>query len=100
MILEHAIFTIQPGKEEQFEAVFPAAIKVLASSQGYITHELQRSIEAPNRYSLFVQWEKLEDHMQTFRGSDLFTQWRGYVGPFFAAAPVVEHWRLLTGNRR
>src|SRR5207244_4027387 len=99
MILEIAVFTIQPGKEEQFEAVFPTAAKVLGSSKGYVSHELQRSIETPNRYNLFVQWQTLEDHTEGFRGSPLFTQWRGHIGPFFAAPPAVEHCKLIAGDR-
>jgi hypothetical protein len=30
-----------------------------------------------------------------FRQSAAFTQWRALVGPFFASAPVVEHFELL-----
>jgi hypothetical protein len=30
-----------------------------------------------------------------FRQSELFTQWRAIVGPFFAAPPVVEHFKAV-----
>jgi len=30
-----------------------------------------------------------------FRGGPLFAEWRAIVGPFFAAPPVVEHFRLV-----
>jgi heme-degrading monooxygenase HmoA len=56
MIIEFAQLTIRPGSESQFETVFPAAIKVLAGSKGYLSHDLQRSIETPNRYALIVRW--------------------------------------------
>jgi heme-degrading monooxygenase HmoA len=52
-------------------------------------------MESPERYILQIFWETLEDHTVGFRGSDAFTQWRGIVGPFFAAPPVVEHFELL-----
>jgi heme-degrading monooxygenase HmoA len=97
MIIEFAQLTIRPGSEPQFEAVFPAAIKVLAASKGYVSHDLQRSIETPNRYALLVRWQTLEDHTVGFRGSAAFTQWRGYVGPFFESPPVVEHFQALKG---
>ena len=97
MIIEIAQFTIRPGSERQFEAAFLTAIKVLGGSKGYLTHELQRSVEAPNRYALIVHWQTLEDHTVGFRGSPAFTEWRGHIGPFFESPPVVEHFQPVTG---
>ena len=97
MIMEIAQLTIRPGMEQQFEAVFPAAIKVLGGSKGYLSHELRRSMETPNRYALIVHWQSLEDHTVGFRGSPAFTQWRGHIGPFLESPPVVEHFRSI-GN--
>jgi heme-degrading monooxygenase HmoA len=95
MIVELAVITVTAGRETEFEAVFPKAIAVLAKSQGYIAHELRRSVESPTRYALRVEWATLEDHTVGFRGSPEFAQWRGYVGPFFAEPPVVEHFHAV-----
>jgi heme-degrading monooxygenase HmoA len=97
MIIEFAQLTIRPGSERQFEAAFPAAINVLGGSRGYLSHELRRSMETPNRYALMVQWQTLEDHTVGFRGSPAFTQWRALIGPYFDAPPVVEHFEPLAG---
>lgn len=97
MIIEFAQLTIHPGSERQFEAIFPTAIKVLGGSRGYVSHELRRSMETPNRYALIIQWLTLEDHTVAFRGSPAFAQWRGHIGPFLAAPPVVEHFQAVAG---
>jgi len=97
MIIEFAQLTIRPGSEQQFEAAFPAAIKILGASKGYLSHELRRSMETPNRYALIVQWQTLEDHTVGFRGSPAFSQWRALIGPFFEAPPVVEHFQSIAG---
>ncbi len=97
MIVEFAVLAVRPGSEPQFEAVFPTAIKVLGGSQGYLSHELRRSVEMPNRYALIVQWRSLEDHTVGFRGSPAFTQWRAHIGPFLESPPVVEHFREIAG---
>jgi heme-degrading monooxygenase HmoA len=97
MIVELAQITVTAGREEQFEAIFPTAIAVIANAKGYLGHELRRSVESPNRYVLRVQWETLEDHTVGFRTSPAFTQWRGYIAPYFAAAPVVEHFQPVAG---
>ena len=95
MIVELAMLTIRPGSEAQFEAVFPTAARVLAASRGYLTHELRRSVETPNRYALRIEWATLEDHTVGFRGSPAFSEWRSLIGPFFESLPVVEHLRTL-----
>jgi len=97
MIIEIAQLTIRPGGERQFEAAFLTAIKVLGGSKGYSTHELQRSVETPNRYALIVHWQTLEDHTVGFRGSPAFTEWRAHIGPFLESPPVVEHFQSVTG---
>lgn len=98
MIMEFAQLSIRPGSEPQFEAAFSEAIKVLGGSQGYLSHELRRSMETRNRYALIVQWQTFEDHTVGFRGSPAFTQWRALIGPFFESAPVVEHFQALDGT--
>jgi heme-degrading monooxygenase HmoA len=95
MIMEFAQLTIRPGTEPQFEAVFPAAIRVLGRSAGYVSHELRRSIETPNRYSLIVHWQTLEDHTVGFRGSPAFAEWRAHIGPYLDTPPIVEHFKSV-----
>jgi len=98
VIVELAQITITRGREADFERIFPAAVTVLAQSRGYLAHELRRSVESPNRYSLRVEWATLEDHTVGFRGSPAFAEWRGYIGGFFAEAPVVEHFAAVAAG--
>jgi heme-degrading monooxygenase HmoA len=91
VILELALIVVRPGSEAEFERVFPTAEQVLTGTPGYLSHELRRSIETPNRFALLVHWRTLEDHTVGFRGSPAFAQWRGLIGPFFESPPVVEH---------
>jgi heme-degrading monooxygenase HmoA len=98
VIVELAQLTIITGREAEFETIFRTAISTAAGSHGYLAHELRRSIESPSRYMLRIEWATLEDHTVGFRGSPAFTEWRAQVGPFFASAPVVEHFAPVTGE--
>ncbi len=95
MILEIASFKIQPGQSAGFEAAFIQASKVIAAATGYVSHQLQRSVDVEHHYVLLVQWQTLADHMVGFRESPLFVEWRKLLGPFFAAPPEVEHYELF-----
>jgi heme-degrading monooxygenase HmoA len=94
MILELAQLTIRPGDEPRFEAAFPAAAKFLGAAKGYVSHELKRSVETPNRYALLVHWQTLEDHTG-FRESPAFKEWRALIGPYFGSPPLVEHFQSI-----
>jgi heme-degrading monooxygenase HmoA len=91
MVLEHALITIKPGAAAEFESAMFHARRVIASSRGFISMELHRGVEEPDRYLLLVEWESLDDHMVGFRESEAFVEWRSLIGPFFESPPVVDH---------
>lgn len=97
MILELADIRIHPGQNAAFEeAITRAASTLIVSAKGAQGYKINRGIESPERYVLQIFWDTLEDHTVGFRQSDLFTQWRAIIGPFFASPPVVEHFDLVT----
>lgn len=93
MVLEIAQIDVKPGMENDFETGVQKAAPLFRRAKGCKGMELQRSIERPGRYRLFVQWETLENHTVDFRGSADFTEWRKLVGHCFAQPPEVEHVR-------
>lgn len=96
MILEIADIRIQPGQQAAFEEAIRSGIATVASkAKGFGGYSVHKCIESPERYVLQIAWDTLEDHTVGFRQGPLFAQWRAIVGPFFAAAPLVEHFDLL-----
>ena len=93
MILEVATLDVRAGQEEAFEAAFHRALPIIAGMQGYISHQIRRCIENPSRYILLVEWAKLEDHTQGFRGSPQYQEWRALLHHFYDPFPTVEHYR-------
>jgi len=95
MILELAILNVRPGMTNEFEQTFRKASPIIASMPGYISHQLQRSIEKENQYVLLVNWEKLEDHTIGFRGSAQYQEWRKLLHHFYDPFPTVEHYESI-----
>ena len=91
MVLEIAQIDVKPGMEAEFEAGVEKAAPLFRRAKGCGGMELQRSVERPSRYRLFVQWETVERHTVDFRGSADFAEWRKLVGHCFASPPEVEH---------
>lgn len=98
MILEIAHFRIVPDANAGFEAAFSTAQTILASMPGYLDHELRRCIEDACEYRLLVHWNTVEDHMQGFRESPRFGEWRALLQPFFAVPPAAAHYESVFAN--
>jgi heme-degrading monooxygenase HmoA len=97
MVLEHAVITVKPGSADEFEAALFQARPIIAASPGFLSLELHRGVEVPDRYVLLVEWEHLDDHMVRFRESDAFVRWRELIGPFFESPPLVDHLAPVDG---
>ncbi|HTL25811.1 MAG TPA: antibiotic biosynthesis monooxygenase [Burkholderiales bacterium] len=98
MILESAVLDVKPGKAQEFEAAFTRAQSIIAASPGYLSHELQRCIEKPNRYLLLVRWRTLEDHTDGFRKSGPYQEWKKLLHHFYDPFPTVEHYEAAMGR--
>ena len=91
MFLEIAQIDVKAGREADFEAGVKKAAPLFSRAKGCRGLELQRSVEKPRRYRLFVKWETVENHTVDFRGSEDFKAWRALVGDCFESSPEVEH---------
>lgn len=92
MIWEIATFDITPGAEDAFRAAFQQAAPLLSQTPGFDSMQMTQGIETPNRFVLLVRWGSVAAHLENFRGSERFAQWRALLGPHFASPPHVEHY--------
>ena len=95
MILEAAFLNVVRGRESAFEAAFRRASRIIAAAPGYVSLEIQRCVEVPNRYLLLVRWERLEDHTAGFRKSPAYAEWRELLHGFYDPFPTVEHFETV-----
>jgi heme-degrading monooxygenase HmoA len=96
MVLEIAVIDVVSGSEAAFEAAVEDAKSIVAGHPGCMSFTLSRCVEITSRFVLLVEWERLDDHVEGFRGSPDFTRWRSKVQEFFASPPHVEHYEIVT----
>ncbi len=99
-ILEVAILSVRPGQESAFEAAFAQAQRIISSMPGYLNHELQRCIEQPSQYILLVHWETLAAHIEGFRGSPAYQEWKRLLHHFYDPFPTVEHYQPVFSGKK
>jgi heme-degrading monooxygenase HmoA len=92
MILEVAPLRIRPGSSTEFESAFLTAQRILASTPGYVSHELRRCVERRDEYVLLVNWQSLEAHEVGFRKSEQYETWKRLLHHFYDPFPTVSHY--------
>jgi len=92
MILEHAVLDVTRGDTHNFEEAFAEAKAIIGSMPGFRSLRLDRCLEQRSRYLLLVEWERLEDHTEGFRGSPDYERWRSLLHRFYEPVPSVEHY--------
>ncbi len=95
MITEHALLDVIAGREEEFVESMERAKAIVAASPGFVSLRVERCVERPSCFLLLVEWERLEDHTEGFRGSAGYQDWRAALHHFYDPFPVVEHFEPI-----
>jgi len=88
MVLEIAVFTARPGHAEQFAEAYREAGAIISAAPGCRSARMLRGVEHLDRFTLLVDWETIEAHMEGFRGSEQFGAWRTLLEPHFDAVEM------------
>ena len=91
MPLEHALLSVIPGRESDFEAAFHEARELIVQQPGFLWLRLERCIEKPSTFLLLVEWDRLEDHTEGFRKSADYERWKELLHHFYDPFPEVLH---------
>ncbi|MEV6280883.1 antibiotic biosynthesis monooxygenase [Nocardia sp. NPDC051832] len=91
MIIEHVLLPVRPELSEAFEAAFTEARPIIAGMPGFRSLSLSRCLETPGSYLLLVEWDRLEDHVEGFRRSPEYQQWKALLHHFYDPFPAVLH---------
>lgn len=94
VVREVAEIEVLPGHEAAFEDAVREATPLFQQAHGARALTLERCIEQPRAYRLNVVWETIEDHTESFRGSDAFMSWRELIAPHLADVPVAQHFLM------
>lgn len=79
MVTEVAIFTALPGKESALGQGMIQGLETIRQHPECISANATHCIEKKGRYMLTVNWTSLDAHLEDFRNSPLFVQWRSHI---------------------
>lgn len=90
-VIELAEFQVDPTEVDRFLATIGKVLHLITESSGCQGVRIYRVHEHAGSVVLLVEWDNLAAHLEGFRESDSYKQWRAAIGPFFVADPRVVH---------
>lgn len=95
MITEIAILNIKQNQSKAFLQSFAKAEKIIASSEGYMSHKLGKCVEQEDKFLLTAKWQTLENHTIGFRKSEAYEKWKKLLHHYYDPFPEVEHYKRI-----
>ena len=96
MIVEYIRYTIAEDRRGAFEDAYRRAQWALSVSPHCLTYELARCVEEPAAYTLRIEWDSLDGHLQGFRRSPEFRAFFQEVRPFVDAIEEMRHYEVTS----
>jgi heme-degrading monooxygenase HmoA len=79
------------GSEVAFEAGYREAAHLVKRAKGFVSMQLVRGIEVPNRYRVRIRWLTLDSHTRELRESADHEALVKLTRPHAAGRAVVQH---------
>jgi hemoglobin len=92
MIVEYIRYQISAERRDAFESAYGSAQASLASSPHCLAWELARCSEDAGQYTLRIEWDSAEGHMQGFRQGPDFGAFLAAVRPFIGDIAEMRHY--------
>jgi quinol monooxygenase YgiN len=94
MVVEYIRYTIPSERAVGFEAAYAQAAHALDQSAHCRAYDLARCVEDSTAYTLRIEWDSLEGHLQGFRAGPEFPAFYAAVAPFVDAIAEMRHYRV------
>jgi heme-degrading monooxygenase HmoA len=95
MVTEIARFRAQPGKADDLANGLIQGAEVIKTAEGCRSIKVSRCIEDDQLFIFQIEWETLAHHVDMFRSSPLFAQYRSHITGLFVEPVDVNHFEAI-----
>jgi quinol monooxygenase YgiN len=100
MIVEYTRYKIDPERHDRFEMAYKSAAESLEASSHCLAYELSHCTEDPDYYTLRIEWDSEEGHLEGFRTSPEFKTFFAAVQPYVKDIQEMRHYQVITVGRK
>jgi heme-degrading monooxygenase HmoA len=98
MIVEYIRYWIPEDEARSFEDAYRSAGTSLEASPHCERYEIARCTEDPTAYTVRIEWDSAEGHLQGFRGSRQFRSFFAAVQPYVDRIEEMRHYDVKLGG--
>jgi quinol monooxygenase YgiN len=98
MIVEYIRYQIPDDDARSFEDAYGAARESLEASPHCERYEVARCTEDPTAYTVRIEWDSADGHLQGFRGSPQFGTFFAAVRPYVDRIEEMRHYEVKTAG--
>jgi quinol monooxygenase YgiN len=98
MIVEYIRYRIPEDEARSFEDAYRRAGPSLEASPHCERYEIARCTEDPAAYTVRIEWDSAEGHLQGFRGSPEFRSFFAAVQPYVDRIEEMRHYDVKTAS--
>lgn len=95
MVTEIARFRAQPGKADELANGLMKGAAIIKTAEGCESIKVSRCIEDDQLFIFQIEWETLAYHVDKFRGSPLYAQYRSHIAGLFVEPVDVNHFEAI-----
>jgi hemoglobin len=98
MIVEYIRYQLPNDEARSFEDAYRAAAESLEASPHCERYEVARCTEDPAAYTVRIEWDSADGHLQGFRGSPQFASFFAAVRPYVDRIEEMRHYEVKTAG--
>ena len=98
MIVEYIRYEIPEDQAGSFEDAYERANASLEASPHCERYEVARCTEDPTAYTVRIEWDSSEGHLQGFRGSPEFRSFFAAVRPYVDRIEEMRHYEVKAAS--
>ena len=93
-VVESVLLRRSDTATASFPAAFAQALDILREAPGYLAHQTGPCMEIDGDFLLLIWWRSLRDHIEGFRQSPGYVQWRQLLDPHVRLSMAVRHYAV------
>jgi quinol monooxygenase YgiN len=98
MIVEYIRYRIPESDAAAFEDAYRSAAAALEASPHCERYEVARCTEDQGAYTVRIEWDSTDGHLQGFRGSPEFRSFFAAVRPYVDNIEEMRHYDVTTAG--
>jgi hemoglobin len=98
MIVEYIRYQIPEREARSFEDAYRRAAASLQASPHCQRYEIARCTEDPAAYTVRIEWDSADGHLQGFRRSPEFGSFFAAVRPYVEMIEEMRHYHVTTAG--